>query len=1529
MASDPLKPQAKFIDTALQPDDDAPSFDEDGQTHMRPAFDEYSMLEVLENPGGDVQAQLSPQQAYEEMKYSAPLSEEEREILNETPFLGPELTYVDDADHTEWLLNRAKDKRAAMDFILEDQMYGEDLGDDELGFGLSSITHALKRAGGAVTHAALMPAHLLANVVKKFVPGRDAQKARLLRQTNARLVQGRANFLQMHDIRSGIRNRPRSYYLARSRPWARSRLASAGLPTTYTSGEVASAILGTEASTMGSWWNPFSWFQAKTKYVVQNAQGQIAEMSQDDFNNWMAQQQGGQVDPSQQATADPSMAAVDPSTMQPIDPSTMQPIDPSTMQPVDPSMASMDPSMMAPVDPSTYAQGDDDWTRAIDLHQIAEKASKGDKVSTNALTQIATKAAAGDAQATSDMNEIRKYQRETGMKVTGDDESGAFSHFAGELVDGDDELGFGLSSFTNAAKRLVKTTDRLVTAPARAVGRAIKGRPSISDSKYRQLTMQSAQRATGRPIPSTAALGAAHKRLSGKLAQKGIRVVDSSGNDMMGAWLYKLSPFYWLKSERERKLIDAEKDNWEKAKDTNKENAKKAEVLDAAKRAQYQKEQADAAQQQSQEMESQLEDIEKSVAAGEFMGADPDAALEAIQAGKQAARANGKQAGVLADKLEAGEKLSPDEISKLRSCMKMCQSLRALHDQLHAGTADTAETTSGIYHDYTPARGAKSDFLGNAETTEIIGENPTEILGAAGGIRPSIANLSVTKQRHLVALTAIAATNPKGVSAYAKQNGLRLSSKDLQNIQIAAGRARTIMNHPAYGSAVMKGDELAGDDAMGFSWTKLLTAPLAAAALPAAAIAWGATKVVQAPAQLIKWGAKKGGWFGGSSSSSQPAVPGSTTQYTSPQAIQASLQAAQARQAAAQQRIAAANAASAQAQQQYAANAAAADAEAQAQQAEADAQQAQMDAQQAQYAPADGAYDDDSGRVTVLGAEFFSGAFVGEVDDAKAKKIVEEAQKDTPTGKKIRAGATLYHKARKGDPKAKLAVAKIQAKAKTGDPQAQRDYNAVKAGKIAVHAKGKAKWRLALKAKKEAANKKGIAIRKHLEASAGKKLGEHTRRKKLAKIAKVERLAAQGHPKAKAAIAKTVAKAHAGDKKAQTTVAALQLAKHVRTAGKTPAERKRLHEAHKVVLKARHGNKRAIRQIALIQAAAKQGQPNAKRAHARLKVAARVEHAVATGHIKLPPKKEAVHAQAKKHVQHVKNRIALNVASKEEAMSAAKVAHAIGDRKSAGTLAYHAAKLPSAKTPIKQAAAVAAAANNGSPEAKKVIDNTLEKAQTGDPTAIAAAGHLAAAQAIDAVNKGKPMPAPIAEATQTLARARAGDEEAQRTIQRAGAAAEDPNHPNHAAGVEAAVALSAVAATTGALAGNALATKKWHDEAKKATGTHIDSSEHAAAQAELAELMAKLHAGTATYAEGLRARNLAMALDQPKVAAEISAIMPPRDTIDAPMSSLPDLPEPPIRGVRSFLKEVLRALTFSTSDPFGNYREGIRSRGEG
>src|SRR5580698_10104900 len=124
MATDPLKPRSTFEATAMQPDDIDPGSTDRGHTFNRDDFDELDMLSTLEHPPiGEPQAQLSPQESYELMKYSAPLDEGEREILNSTPFLGPNLTYVDDADHNEWIINKSHDKTSAMDTTLEDVMY--------------------------------------------------------------------------------------------------------------------------------------------------------------------------------------------------------------------------------------------------------------------------------------------------------------------------------------------------------------------------------------------------------------------------------------------------------------------------------------------------------------------------------------------------------------------------------------------------------------------------------------------------------------------------------------------------------------------------------------------------------------------------------------------------------------------------------------------------------------------------------------------------------------------------------------------------------------------------------------------------------------------------------------------------------------------------------------------------------------------------------------------------------------------------------------------------------------------------------------------------------------------------------------------------------------------------------------------------------------------------------------------------------------------------------------------------------------
>ena len=46
-----------------------------------------------------------------------------------------------------------------------------------------------------------------------------------------------------------------------------------------------------------------------------------------------------------------------------------------------------------------------------------------------------------------------------------------------------------------------------------------------------------------------------------------------------------------------------------------------------------------------------------------------------------------------------------------------------------------------------------------------------------------------------------------------------------------------------------------------------------------------------------------------------------------------------------------------------------------------------------------------------------------------------------------------------------------------------------------------------------------------------------------------------------------------------------------------------------------------------------------------------------------------------------------------------------------------------------------------------------------------------------------------------------------------------------------------------------------------------------------------------------------------------------------PLSSLPDAPLPPIRGLMDLVRASLSAIVCATKDPFANYREGVQSRG--
>lgn len=318
-------------------DDDA-MVSEDGYTTITPQFDEDEMLSALEDPPDDEpQAEDPPQEAYEAMKFQAPLNKEEKFLLSSTPFLqedphghGNPIRWVDDPDHEEWLANRASENHKAMDEVLEDEMYGNltpeermDRAGTEVGFSirksLRKVGRVAKRAGGVAARVATTPARQLAKVVKKFVPSRDAGKAKMVKDLNAKLVREHANWLATNDRKRGIR-KPVSAYLPTARVWAKNKIQQAGLPTSFTSGSiVAGNILGSDSC--GSWWNPLSWFSAKAKYVLINTEGErVAEMSETEYQAYAGTKAAMATQQQQEAEAAPPSEEAPPEEPPPEEP---------------------------------------------------------------------------------------------------------------------------------------------------------------------------------------------------------------------------------------------------------------------------------------------------------------------------------------------------------------------------------------------------------------------------------------------------------------------------------------------------------------------------------------------------------------------------------------------------------------------------------------------------------------------------------------------------------------------------------------------------------------------------------------------------------------------------------------------------------------------------------------------------------------------------------------------------------------------------------------------------------------------------------------------------------------------------------------------------------------------------------------------------------------------------------------------------------------------------------------------------------
>ena len=225
--------------------------------------------------------------------------------------------------------------------------------------------------------------------------------------------------------------------------------------------------------------------------------------------------------------------------------------------------------------------------------------------------------------------------------------------------------------------------------------------------------------------------------------------------------------------------------------------------------------------------------------------------------------------------------------------------------------------------------------------------------------------------------------------------------------------------------------------------------------------------------------------------------------------------------------------------------------------------------------------------------------------------------------------------------------------------------------------------------------------------------------------------------------------------------------------------------------------------------------------------------------------------------------------------------------------------LPSKKQELKRAAYVLSAAKRDNTEAKEKIVQINQAAKSGSPAGINAKGQLIAAQTVENMSKGKPIPKDVAEATTLIERHRSGDAEATRIIERAGQAAQQGDEN----GVAAAVALTAASTILAASVAMPGAQREFRSKSKEAAGLAVPQGEEAKASSQFYELYAKVQKGDASRAEADKARALAIGLGKPKLAAEISALMPPAT-----------------QG--TFGNSVISALR----DPVGTYSEGVKSR---
>ena len=1444
-----------MFSTATVPIDDDPGFDGKGYTALVTPEDNNPADRDEDDAAyaGLLRSGLSPEEAQESVDFMKPISDEERAILEETPLLDG-LTRVDDAEHDQWLGQKAKEGHNAIDRALEDAVYGDDAmahdeegmerNDTDSGWGFRSafrkVGRGLKRAG----HMATSPVKKFGSLAARFAPGQKARKARLLRNTYKKLWYEHANWLAHQDKAAGLPLKPRADYEMVAKLWAKDQMKQNKLPISFdTSGSdvLGAQILGAEF--MGSWYWPFGNLLNFSRTTINNTSDKRADSPPDE--------QSDAEKPDYQPVGDPPT--------------------PDSSQP-SPDDQQGEPHMHG-------------WNGTRNLNLITGPASE------DSLGAFATQILGGESQPAKDNPHAEKIVRVIALKLK-----------AGRPIS-PSELGL----LSSAAKE-GNTSAQKVLVVLESRGVAVSG--------------------------------------------------DSSGMD---PWMYKLNPSYWIASKRKKALIDIEKKNWVENADLQKKLAKQKEVLDEAERAAQATRAVAEAKTQSAATEAQLREIESSLKgsmSGAFVGHEKimpisDVVVRALEkTGKK------EKAGKLYGKIKSGQPLDAGELKEARQIANLIGRMKVVHGDL----VSESEETLAMHGAFIGAcvmggiEAAKEQNGSHGQFAEDMGKKIASGQSLTAAERNRLAKiLSGQAQIHKFTASLVSGRAfvgcPQGktwsrgafvgaMKAMSDQDKKMLSTV-VKLAKIGNPRAKKALTY------LKKSGEIMGGECLGES-------PL--------------QKAFNYAAAPIKLAGDDSGW------SIKPWKWGSHKQSANDVRL-AKMKAAQKRLKAAQAKAAAADAETEAEQRAQQAIADAADAEADAADAEAMSKEQKMKTAEAEANP-------DS--IPTAAGSFVGGwtSMIGK--GTKEGKIVAKASEQSATGTKIRAGATLYVKAKKGDPQSRKAIKVMVAKAKKGDPQAIRDVNAVKAGRIVVRARAKAQ-RKQLVAQKRAARKEKVAsLQKKFENRAGDRLARMSRKNELKKLAKVERKAAKGDPKATAFVAKRVAASKRGDKKAQAQVDAMRLGRTVRTQVTSRQEARRMKAATKLVTRARKGDPKALRQVAVLKAASDHGNPNAKRAMRRMHVADAVVLTVATGTVVLPrlagkPKhvkrlkpgtlgyrkaqrqiaqlrqkiKAGTATQAEignganlalqmgdrgtatflanlndKTLQEARQKVAIvqskaeaGTATREEITAGAKVANQIGDKDAAGTLAQKASTAPSSTEKLKQVGNTVAASQAGNPEAQAKLDKTLEGAKQGNVDDINTLGHVMAAKTIDSANKGEPISPTMADAINTHARAQAGSVADQELLKRVSEEATKPNPAPEAV-------LAAGGAVAASILDTSLANKpKAKKELMDKVNPPILAAEKGPAQAEVAEILAKVNEGTATPEEGARGVELAHRLGKPKLAAEIQAKAPPCDAgPSTAMSSLPDAPLPPICGVRELLKESLRAVTLTTRDPIANWREGVAAR---